>query len=169
LGASKQVTQGRAAHLDTHLRSVYALATPMLFAGMVAPNPDQMPPRRLKEHLHYAGLYKEFIRPLLPSCRLYHHAPISTRGGVTSSGWLALEYGTPDRTSGWAMVVRIGPSETDRYVLEPRGLDRGVAYRVTFDSTGETAAVDGWELMRDGVPVQLESVLSSELLLFEAE
>ena len=90
------------------------------------------------------------------------------RGGVTSSGWLALEYGTPDRTKGWATIIRVGPSESDRYVLLPRGLDRGKRYRVTFDSTGETAAIDGWELVRDGVPVHLESVLSSELMLFEA-
>ena len=54
------------------------------------------------------------------------------------------------------------------HVFRPRGLDPGKAYRVTFDSTGETAVVGGWELVRDGVPVHLESVLSSELLLFEA-
>jgi hypothetical protein len=46
-------------------------------------------------------------------------------------------------------------------------LDRGKTYRVTFDSTGETAMMNGIELVRNGMPVRLESVMSSELLLFE--
>jgi hypothetical protein len=49
----------------------------------------------------------------------------------------------------------------------PRGLDRSRPYRVTFDSTGESATVDGWALVHQGIPVHLESVLSSEILLFE--
>ena len=126
-----------------------------------------MRPSRLARHRHYVALYKEFIRPLLATCRLYHHAPISARGGAASSGWFALEYGTPDRSKGWATIVRTGPSERDRYVLMPRGLDRSLNYKVTFDSTGEIATVDGWALVRDGIPVHVESVLSSELLMFE--
>jgi alpha-galactosidase len=167
LGACGRWAVARPGNLDGHLRSTFTMSTPMLFAGMVAPNLDQMPPGRIERHVHFARIYKEFIRPLLATCKLYHHAPISSRAGVTASGWLALEYGTPDRTKGWATIVRIGPSDSDRYLLLPRGLDRGKRYRVTFDSSGETATLDGWELVRDGVPVYLESVLSSELLLFE--
>ena len=135
---------------------------------MGAPNLDQMPPARVERHKHYAKLYKEFMRPLLGTCKQYHHAPISARTGITSSGWVVLEYAAPDRTKGWATIIRVGPSDTDRYVLLPKGLDRGKTYRVTFDSTGETATVGGWELVRDGVPVDLESVLTSEIVLFEA-
>jgi len=168
LGADGQTAVGRPGNLDGYLRTTFGLSTPQVFAGMVAPNLEQMPAGRLERHLHFAELYRDFIRPLLATCRMYHHAPISARGGITSSGWLALEYGTPDRTKGWATIVRVGPSETDRYVLRPKGLDRGKTYRVTFDSTGDCATVAGWQLVRDGVPVQLESVLTAELVLFEA-
>jgi hypothetical protein len=58
---------------------------------------------------------------------------------------------------------------SDTYVLRPRGLDPGKSYRVTFDSMGTTATVDGLSLMRDGLPIRLESNLSSELLLFEVQ
>jgi alpha-galactosidase len=81
---------------------------------------------------------------------------------------LAMEVAAPDRTKAWATLVRIGSSHSDVYVFRPRGLDRGKTYRVTFDSTGETATMTGMELFRDGVPVRLESVMSSELLLLEA-
>lgn len=100
---------------------------------------------------------------------MYHHAPVTSRGGVTSSGWFAMEYTSPDRAKGWANIVRIGRSESDTYLFKPRGLHRGKMYRVKFDSTDEIATVDGWQLVRDGLPIRLESILSSELLLFEAQ
>ena len=86
-----------------------------------------------------------------------------------SSGWFAMEYAAPDRSKAWATIVRIGTSKSDSYFLKPRGLDRGKTYQVTFDTTGEMASISGMELVRDGVPVRLESAMSSELLLFEAK
>ena len=169
LGAGGGSAVGRPGNLDSHLRATFTLSTPLYFAGMVAPRLDEMGLERVARHLHYANIYKEFIRPLLPTCKMYHHAPISSRGGITSSGWFALEYATPERAKGWATIVRIGPSDSDTYPFIPKGLDRGKTYRVTFDSTGETATIAGWQLVGDGVPIRLESVLSSELLLFEAE
>ena len=100
---------------------------------------------------------------------MYHHAPVSATGGVTSGGWFAMEYTAPDCGKGWATIVRIGTSDSDTCLFKPRGLDRGKIYRVTFDSTGETATRDGMEWVRDGLPVRLESIMSSELLLFEAQ
>jgi len=156
------------AHLDTHLRNTFALSTPWMLLG-VAPSVEELTPQRRERYLHYANLYKEFIRPLLCTCKMYHHAPVTSRDGVTSSGWFAMEYATPNHTKGWATIVRIGRSESDTYLFNPRGLHRGTTYRVTFDSTGETATVDGWQLVRDGVPIRLESIMSSELILFEAQ
>jgi hypothetical protein len=169
LGAYGRTTVGRPGNLDSHLRATFALSTPQYFAGMVAPSLEEMGEERIARHRRYAELYKAFIRPVLPTCKLYHHAPISARGAVGSSGWFALEYGAADRSKGWALVVRVGMSSTDTYVLVPRGLDRGRQYEVTFDSTGERAEVQGWQLVQEGVPVRLESIMNSELILFEAK
>ncbi len=168
-GADAGGGTGNAENLDTNLRVAFTLATPWLFAGTAAPSLKELNPEIRERYLHYASLYKTFIRPLLPTCKAYHHAPVSSRGGVESSGWFAMEFAAPDRTKGWATIVRIGPAESDTYVFTPRGLDRGRKYRVTFDSTGETAAVDGLRLANEGLSIRSEPIASSELLLFEAE
>jgi len=168
-GAYGQPTTGRPGNLDTHLRSTFSLSTPLFFAGMVGPDVERMAPERLEKHRRYAGIYKEFIRPLLPACRMYHHAPVSSRGGVDSSGWFAVEFAAPDRSKGWATVVRIGESDTDTCLFKPSGLDMGKTYRVRFDAADASLTLSGLEMVRDGLPVRLKSLASSELLLFEAE
>jgi len=154
--------------LDTLLRATFTLSTPWILYG-VAPSVGELSPERRERYLQYANLYKNFIRPMFPTCKMFHHAPVSSRGGYDSGPWFATEYAAPDRAKGWATVVRLGESESDRYVFKPRGLDVGRTYRVTFDSTGGTATVDGLRLIQEGIPVRLETIMSSELLLFQEE
>lgn len=154
--------------LDTNLRITFTLSTPQMLVG-VAPSVAEANPERLERYLHYANIYKKFIRPLLPTCKVYHHAPFSSRAGNTSNPWFAMEFASPDAAKGWATFVRLRQGEPGTYLFKPRGLDPAKTYRVTFDSTGTTATVDGLRLIRDGLPIRLQSVLSSDLLLFEAE
>jgi alpha-galactosidase len=156
-------------NLETVLRISYATSTPQIFIGTVAPSVEELTPERRELFQHYAKIYKEFIRPILPTCKQYHHAPISNHGGVESSGWFAMEFAAPDGAKGWALIVRLGPSDSDTYTFVPRGLDRGKTFRVTFDSTGQTASADALRLRQEGLSLRLESVGSSELLLFEAQ
>jgi hypothetical protein len=154
----------------------------------------ELSPQRKARFHHYARIYKEFIRPLLPTCKVYHHEPVNARGGVESSPWFALEYASPDRTKGWALIVRmrngkgdlfvhkyhnevtqdtaVSPDDIyreDTYTFLPRGLDPAKRYRVTLDALDTVLSVDGLRLIQDGLPVRLENVGLSELLLFEAE
>ena len=160
---------GNPENFDTLMRCIFTLGTPMIFAGMVAPSLEGLTRERRNDYLRYAKLYREFIRPLLPTCKMYHHAPISARGGVTANGWFAVEYASPDRAKGWATIARIGESESDIYLFTPRGLHRGKTYTVTFDSTGESATIDGLRLVQAGIPIHLESIAASELLCFEEQ
>ena len=166
LGEGTHMVNG-SGYNDTHLRNTFTLSTPWMLLG-VAPSLAELTPPRRERYAHYGNLYKRFIRPMLPTCKMFHHAPVSSEGGVMSSGWFAMEFAAPDRAKAWATIVRIGSSNSPIYVFKPRGLDRGKTYRVTFDSTGETVTMTGMELVRGGVPVRLESVMSSELLLLEA-
>ena len=154
-------------NLETNLRTIFSLSTPWIFAGMGAPGLGEMMHQSLEGFRRYAKTYKEFIRPLLPECMVYHHSPISNRGGVTSSPWFAMEFASGSRDKGWATLVRMGPSESDEYRFKPRGLARGLGYTVKYDSTGESVRVDGLRLTNDGLVVRLEEVGSSELLFFE--
>lgn len=184
---------GKSQNLDTVLRITFSLSTPQIFVGLVAPSVEELSPQRRERFLHYAGIYKRFIRPLLPTCKMYHHEPVNWRAGVESSAWFAVEYASPERTKGWATIVRMrnGPGgkfvpgywndvlndrvvpsaqdwQSDAYVFKPRGLDPAKTYRVTFDSMNTAVTVDGLRLLQDGLTIRLENVGMSELLLFEA-
>jgi alpha-galactosidase len=100
---------------------------------------------------------------------MYHHAPVNFREGVDDDPWFAVEFGSPDRTKGWATIVRLAETDSDTYFFRPRGLDPAKTYRVTFDSTGTSASMDGARLIQEGLRIRLETALSSELLLFAAE
>jgi len=147
----------------------YTLSTPWVFAGMAAPSLDEFPAERLERFQRYGEVYKDFIRPVLPECRMYPHAPVSAKGGVESSHWFAVEFAAPSRARGWATIVRIGEGDAESFVFRPRGLHLGKEYRVTVDSTGDTFEVAGAKLAQDGWPVRLEAIGMSELLLLEAQ
>jgi hypothetical protein len=158
---------GHVENFETYLRVTYTLGTPWIFAGMSAPNVTALSDERRERFLHYGKIYKEFIRPLLPTCRVYHHAPVSANGGVESSPWFAMEFASPARDRAWALVARIKNGDPETYVFRPRGLSLSRTYRVTFDNTGDAVVIDGLTLMREGLPLRLESTGQSELMLFE--
>ena len=97
---------------------------------------------------------------------MFHHEPVNARGGVQSSGWFAVEFASPDRSRAWALTTRIRSTDADTYTFKPRGLDPAKMYAVQFDGLGSTVKVSGLSLIRDGLPLRLESIASSELLLF---
>jgi len=153
-------------YLDTHLRLTFTTGTPWL--APIAYKLGDIDPAIVKEYRRHVLLYKSFIRPLLPTCVVYHHAPLNAYQGVDESPWFALEFDSPDRSKGWATFAKLYASPDDTYVFKPRGLDAGKDYRVVFDSTQSARVISGFDLMRDGIPVRLETPWSSELILFEA-
>ncbi len=155
--------------LDTMLRGAYALGnTPMIFNGMLPGSVDEFEPGELERFLYYADIYKTFIRSLLPTCKVYHHAPVNATGGVDSGGWLVMEFAAPDRERAWAVIIRFWEVGLRRYLFKPRGLDERRTYNVTFDNTRRTEALEGSSMNRDGLSVTLRHEQHSELLLFEA-
>ncbi|MBI4584038.1 MAG: alpha-galactosidase [Planctomycetes bacterium] len=153
-------------HLDTYLRAQYTLSTPQIVTAL-APTVEQLSPRLRERCLHYADIYKKFIRPLLPTCRVYHHAPNSMRNDFPE--WFVMEFASPDRSKAWATIVHLSPSQSDTFLFRPRGLARDKKYRVTFDSTGDAVVVDGWRLTQEGILLRLEAVMASEVLLFKQD
>ena len=122
------------------------------------PNPDQI--GRIK---HGVRIYKDFIRPMHRTSRLFHHTP--ELPGREPHGWGVLELASADATRALVGLFRLaGPAEPE-YHLRLRGLDVGRRYRVTFDNTGQTMACTGADLMHAGLTVRLDRALSSELVL----
>lgn len=167
-GATGHISPGYPENFDTILRTSYTLGTPQIFSGIVAPSLEDLTPVRRDRYLRYAAIYKDFIRPLLATCRMYHHAPVSDTGGVEDGSWFAVEFAGADRTKGWATIVRTGSAGPGTYVFRPRGLDLEHRYSVRIDSLDCEMDASGADLMQ-GIPVRLDAMSMSELLLFEAK
>lgn len=148
----------------TQLRLGAVLSHPWLCG--IAPNLQVLTPERKQTYKHHVKLYKQFVRPFVADCRVYHHAPVSARRD--DQEWFVLEYAAADASRALAVVARLATGGGDSFCFKPRGLCPGSRYRVTFDNTQHALDMTGVELMNTGVGLRLESVLSSELLLFEA-
>ena len=126
-----------------------------------APNPVQQ--ARIRNAVR---IYKEFVRPIHATSRIYHHTPVVK--GFEPRGWGVLELASRDRTRAIAGLFRLSDPAEPEYLLRFRGLDPGRRYRVTFDNGSESCEVDGWALTRTGIVSRLETALTSELLIVEA-
>lgn len=159
--------------LVTMLRGIYTLGnTPMIFNAMLPGTVDEFDPLVLRQWQKYANLYKTFIRPLLSTCEVYHHAPVNASGGVESGDWFAMEFMSADRKRGWATIIRLsekksGAKQSLSYLFKPRGLNGEKTYRVTFDNARETQMHHGQRLMDEGLEIKVKQTPYSELLLFE--
>ncbi len=152
---------------DTMLRATYALGnTPMLYNGMLPESVEKMSADVRRKLLHYANLYKGFIRPLLATCLVYHHAPINATGSVDSGDWLVLEFVAPDRRRGWAIFMQLNPKASPNYHFVPLGLDARLTYCVTRDNTGQRQLMAGSILAREGLAISTTAAVRSELVLF---
>lgn len=192
-GADGAIGVGRPRNTDTILRMLFTLSTPQIFTAWAAPTLAELSPERRARFQHYVALYKDFVRPMMASARVYHHEPVNAHRGVEDSPWFAMEFASPDRERAYATIVRMrnGPGDryvarfpheaseehpprepgiwqSDHYTFIPRGLDPARQYRVTWDSLGSSGVVDGLRLTQEGLTLRLENVGMSELLLFEA-
>jgi len=138
-----------------------------LCLGGVAPNAAEFPAAHRDKVRHNVNLYKTFIRPVLPTVKVYHHTPVlpNTEPGE----WCVLEHVTPDQSRGYAGVFRLAGAREESYLFRPRGLDVSATYKVTFDNTGKSVQMRGEELGRSGLLIRLGEVLRSELVLFERQ
>jgi alpha-galactosidase len=155
--------------LDTVLRGAYALGTtPVIFNGILPKSIEEFKPGVREKFLHYASIYKSFIRPLIGTCRIYHHAPINGTGGVESGDWLAMQFTSPSQGKSWATIIHLSRSDSNAYSFRPKGLDDGRRYRITSDNTGKAVVLRGSRFINDGLPIRLDRGQLSELLLIEA-
>jgi hypothetical protein len=118
-----------------------------------------------KKTKRYIELHKGFCRPILAGHPVvYHHTP--DIGLLKPADWCVLEYGAPDRSRGYAGVFKL-TGGGDPYRLRLRGVDAGADYEVTFDNASQVFRMSGRDLALDGLPVTLDSALTSELVMYE--
>jgi alpha-galactosidase len=114
---------------------------------------------------HAVGLYKDFIRPFLPESRIFHHTPVVESN--EPKGWGILELASKDSSRGMLGVFQLASPVQQETVVRLRGASASSRYKVTWDTSGASAVVDGFTLVNEGLRVRLEGALTSELILYE--
>jgi alpha-galactosidase len=149
--------------LDSQLRQVQ-MSLP-IFRG-IAPSLEEENPELRQKLRSGVDFYKNEIRPIMRRGLVYHHTALPQFN--SESPWVVLEYAAHDKSRAVATLFRTSNFEDPVYRFVPRGIDVSRRYRVTFQNSGATVEVPGFELMRDGIPVRLENAETSEMLLFES-
>lgn len=151
------------ADADTHLR-VTLFAVP-IYVGFGAQNADRST-AFYERTRRYIGLHKGFCRPVLANHpQVYHHTP--DIGLFAPAEWCVLEYGTAERERGYAGVFKLRDGRAE-YLLRLRGLNLAQDYEVTLDNSQQTFCSSGRDLALNGLPIQLDAALTSELVLYRA-
>lgn len=109
------------------------------------------------------SLYKEQIRPMLPSSLIYHHTP--DRKAVEKSGFRITEIASPDKSKGFITVFTV--SGTGRVTVFPRGISPSKKYEVYLDNDCETFTLSGKEIVSGGITLSINTALSSELIAYK--
>ena len=150
------------ADLDTHLR-VTLFALP-IYVGFGAQNADRNT-RYFQKAKRYIALHKGFCRPVLAGHPVvYHHTP--DIGLFKPTDWCILEYAAPDRSRGYAGVFKL-TNGTAEYRLRLKGVDTTADYEVTLDNASQVFRMSGRDLALHGLPISLDSALTSELVMYE--
>lgn len=153
----------RYGHMETQLQ--FAVQCVPQFVG-VAPYPEKRNPAYVKRVQEYIKLYKEFIRPIQIECRMYHHTPVVP--GFMGRGWVVYENVSQDSTKAYATFFRLPGTDQDTWLFKTKGLDTSKEYKITFFDGARTMYASGYELYTNGIPIYLDSPLTSQLLLIEA-
>ena len=151
------------ADIETHLR-VTLFAIP-IFVGFGAQNADRNS-IYFKKTREYIELAKGFCRPVMENNPVvYHHTPYI--GMVQPSSFCVLEYGAKDKSRGYCGVFKLDEGR-DTYNLRLSGIDEGKTYEVTRKNTGSVFEISGFELANTGINITLETINTSELILYKA-
>lgn len=127
---------------------------------------ENMNPQTLATVKRYITLYKDFMSPILNECQVIHHTPVLHLEGKKKTPYCVMEYGSMDKSCSVIGVFKL-TCEQIPYHIYPQSIDIGVTYRVQFDNNGTSADIKGYELKLHGIRINLESALSSELILLK--
>ncbi len=134
--------------------------------NVVAPAGTQPNPAQMEFVRHSVQLYKDFIRPFLPQCRVYHHTPETRK--CLEEGFCILEVASRERDRAAITAYTLSGAVRTEYTIIPRGVDPSRRYRVTLDNSRSSFELPGHELTSSGVHVHIPTSLASELILIEA-
>jgi alpha-galactosidase len=147
--------------LDMQLRMNFLLGNPCISG--IWPTQEDKNPLVYQRIQHMVALFKKHVRPLIRSCKVYHHTPVIN--GLYPEGWCVFEYAAPDQSKSIAGVFRLAGGDEVFYKLKFKGLSRSKMYTVYLDNKEESFVASGRNLIETGIDILLESPMSSELVI----
>ncbi len=121
----------------------------------------------LERWKHGIDLYKKEIRPMLSSCRVYHHTPLQD---YTEKGeWVVMEYASKERSKAVVGLFRLAGSGSDTFHFRAKGLDLSKDYALDFDNTDEQVKISGFQLCTSGIDIRIPGTLMSEILIIRQQ
>ena len=108
-------------------------------------------------------IYREEIRPMLSTCRIFHHTPFERY--MEKGQWVVLELASPQSEKSVTGIFRLEGEETGQYRLFPKGISLAKTYEVYSDNLKESITLQGFTLIHEGYPVNLPGKLTSEMII----
>ena len=149
--------------LDLHMRNAMFGHVSL---NVVAPAATYANPLQMEFIRRSVSVYKEFIRPFLPRCLIYHPTPEVRQ--IRKQGYAALEITAEDQKRGAFGVFTMPGMKKQEIEIRLKGVDLSRTYRITLDNTGYSFEMGGAEAAMRGITVRVPSPLASELILYEA-
>jgi hypothetical protein len=156
--------------LDMQLRMNMLLGNPCVSG--VWPTLAEKTPAAFERLRRSVNFFKRHVRPLINTCRVYHHTESPSGEPVTDwqpEGWCVFEYAAPDASKAIGALFRLAGQAEPEYRFVFCGLRRDRVYRVQLDNTGESFTASGRELVETGILVRLSRPMTSELITAELE
>ena len=135
--------------------------------NVVAPTKTEPNPIQMDFIRHSVDIYKSFIRPLLPTAKIFHHDPEAPK--ALADGRCVIELASPEGDKGVIGVFTLTGFSGEPITVLPKGLSAGKNYRITLDNSGASFTRSGYKLLTHGLKVMIPASLSSELILVEEE
>lgn len=115
---------------------------------------------------HVIAIYKNVVRPFMPTANIYHHTP--DVDGLDPKGTGILELAAENRERAIMGIFQLSDPAGEETTVRFRGLHAALRYRVTTDNAGQSFELDGYELGMIGLTIRLGRALTSELIIAEA-
>lgn len=144
--------------LDAHMRNIML---GHMSLNVISPATAKWNSQAMDFVRHSVDIYKSFIRPILPECKIYHLTP------EEKDEYNLLQIVSNDGTRSALTAIALRNIRNETIAVRPKGLHEGKTYRVTFDNSGNTLTLLGYELMAKGLFLRLPSSFTSELVLLE--
>ena len=126
---------------------------------------SQYNPNQISFIKHTFDIYKEVVRPYAKDGLIFHHTPEC--GGVYPKGVTILERCAKNGECGILGVFALYDLKDEFVTVYPRGLDLAANYEITMDNSGAKTIVSAFELVNCGMKVNLDTALSSELIIYK--